>query len=453
MKKNLMTGIAFASLVFAAQGNAAISKQEADRLNADLTPMGAERAGNAAGTIPAWTGEPIKAPDGYDPATTGHHPDPFADDKRLFTIDASNVAQYADQLTEGQQALFKSYPDTFKMHIYPSHRSTNYPKWLEENTYKVSQTAEMEADGNGVNNARAAVPFPIPKTGLEVVWNHLLRFQGVYRQSDYVQVTPDIKGRYSVDKVTHYDYFPYYDPNREDDGMLMMFIANQTAPAAVAGDSFLFHDYINPKKNPRNIWRYFSGQRRVRRAPVFVYDTPIPPSYGYRTIDAFDVFFGSPDKYNWTLVGKKEVYVPYNNYHLQSPDLTVKEIATPFHINPEHARYELHRVWEVVGELKDGQRHIYKKRKFYVDEDSWNITVADLYDDRDELWRVTFSYLKNFWEVPVTWTALEVHHDLIARRYNALPFMNEAKRTHDFSKTPPKDSFFTPASLRRLGAR
>ncbi len=116
-------------------------------------------------------------------------------------------------------------------------------------------------------------------------------------------------------------------------------------------------------------------------------------------------------------------------------------------------RYELHRVWEVVGELKDGQRHIYKKRKFYVDEDSWNIAVADLYDDRDELWRVTFSYLKNFWEVPVTWTALEVHHDLIARRYNALPFMNEAKRTHDFSKTPPKDSFFTPASLRRLGAR
>jgi hypothetical protein len=107
----------------------------------------------------------------------------------------------------------------------------------------------------------------------------------------------------------------------------------------------------------------------------------------------------------------------------------------------------------VVGELKEGQRHIYKKRKFYIDEDSWSIAVADLYDERDELWRVTLSYLKHFWEVPVTWTALEVHHDLIARRYSAQPFMNESKSAADFSQTPPDDSFYTPASMRRLGSK
>ncbi len=453
MKKYIVMGSVVASILFAAQSNAAISKEEADRLSGDLTPMGAERAGNSDGSIPAWTGEPIKVPAGYDASKLQHHPDPFADEKPLFTIDASNVDQHADKLTKGQLSLFKSYPDTFKMHVYPTRRTTNYPKWLEDNTYKVSQTAELEVDGNGVNKARAAVPFPIPKNGLQAVWNHLLRFQGVYRKSDYIQVTPDIKGRYAVDRVVHYDYYPYYDANREDDGLLTMFIANQLAPAAVAGDSFLFHDYVNPKKNARNIWRYFSGQRRVRRAPVFVYDAPIPPSYGYRTIDSMDMFFGSPNKYNWKLVGKKEVYIPYNNYELQSPKLKVKDIATPFHINPEYARYELHRVWEVIGELKEGERHIYKKRHFFIDEDSWNISIADLYDERDQLWRVLVNYLKHYWEVPVTYTTLEVHHDLIARRYNALPFLNEEDETHDFSLSPPDDSFFTPASLRRIGSK
>jgi hypothetical protein len=435
-------------LTYAALTNAAITAEEADRLKSELTPMGAERAGNADGTIPPWTGEGISTK-----RTGSHYPNPFSEDTPLFTIDAGNVDEYADKLTPGQLALFATYPDTFKMPVYPSRRTTSYPDWLVENTYQVSQTAELESDGNGVNNAKAAVPFPIPKSGLEVVWNHLLRFQGTYRVSDYVQVTPDTKGRYAVDKVTHFDYFPYYDRERADDGKLMMFIAQQTAPAKVAGDSFLFHDYVNPKKNPRSIWRYFSGQRRVRRAPVFVYDTPIPPSYGYRTIDSFDMYFGSPDKYDWTLVGKKEIFVPYNNFDLQDPSLKVKEIATPFHINPQYTRYELHRVWVVEGSLKEGQRHIYKKRVFFIDEDSWNITVADLYDKRDELWRVTVSYLMDFWDVPVTWTALEVHHDVIARRYNALPFMSEAKQTHDFSQKPPEDSFFTPASMRRISTK
>lgn len=442
----------FLSLTLAPLSNAAITKEEAERLKSDLTPMGAERAANADGSIHAWTGEGIKVPAGYDGKPGSHHPDPFPQDKPLFTIDASNVERYADKLTAGQLALFKTYPETFKMIIYQSRRTANYPDWLEENTYKVAQTAELEVDGSGVNNAKAAVPFPIPKSGLEVVWNHLLRFQGIYRVTDFAQVTPDTQGRYILDKVIEYDYFPYYDSNKDDE-RLLMFIANQKAPANVAGDSFLFHDNLNPKKNPRNIWRYFSGQRRVRRAPVFVYDTPIPPSYGYRTIDAYDMFFGSPDKYDWKLIGKKEIYIPYNNYRLQSPELKIKDIATPFHINPEYARYELHRTWKVEGTLKDGQRHIYKKRTFYIDEDSWNITIADLYDERDELWRVTMSYLTNYWEVPVTWTALEVHHDIVARRYNALPFMNEAKKTTDFSQTPPDDSFFTPASLRRIGSK
>lgn len=451
--KNLATiSVICALLSGAPLANAAITQEQAERLKNELTPMGAERAGNADGSIPAWTGEDLPIPAGVKNEAGMFHPDPFADDKPLYTIEASNVDQYADKLSDGQVALFKNYPDTFKMHVYPSRRTATYPDWLVENTYKVAQTAELEADGIGVLGAKAAVPFPIPANGLEAVWNHLLRFQGKMRVSDYSQVTPDQKGRFVIDQVYHWDYFPYYDESR-DDGRLMMFIANQTAPARVAGDTFLFHDYVNPKKNPRNIWRYFSGQRRVRRAPVFVYDTPIPPSYGYRTIDSFDMFFGAPDKYDWKLVGKKEMLIPYNNYRLQSPEVTLEEIVVPFHTNPDLNRYELHRTWVVEGTLKEGERHIYSKRVFYIDEDSWSISIADLYDERDELWRVSISYLKNYWQVPVTLTALEVHHDVVAKRYNALPIMNQAAKNHDFSQDPPEDSFFTPSAIRRLGTR
>ena len=147
------------------------------------------------------------------------------------------------------------------------------------------------------------------------------------------------------------------------------------------------------------------------------------------------------------------MYIPYNNYEIQSDELTYEDIVTPFHVNPDYTRYEKHRVWVVEGNLKSGERHIYKKRVMYVDEDSWAIAVTDKYDERDQLWRVIFNYLKTYWEVPVVHEALQVHHDLIARRYNALPLVNEEGGTFQFDKPVPEDDFFTPAELRRLGTR
>jgi hypothetical protein len=431
---------------------AKVNEQEASQLSTTLTPIGAEMAANTDGSIPAWTGSGVEnIPASY----AGHgtiHPDPYPDEKAILIIDSSNYKQHAGQLSPGQVAMFERYPDTFKMPIYVTHRTTTYPDWYVENTRKLATTAELEEDGNGVKNAHAGIPFPIPKSGVEVVWNHLLRFQGKYQEVKFTQVTPDVNGRYIEDKLVRYQLFPYYIEG-DTSGFLTKFIASQTAPAKVAGDSFLFHDYINPKVNPRNVWRYFSGQRRVRRAPVFAYDTPVPPSYGYRTMDDYDMFFGATDKYDWKLVGKQEMYIPYNNFRLQSGDLKYDDILQPSHINPKHTRYEKHRVWVVEGNLKDGQRHVYKKRVLFIDEDSWAVAVTDKYDKRDQLWRVSFNYLKTYWEVPVTHEALQVHHDLVSGRYNSLPLVNEEGGTFNFNKPIPKDNFFTPASLRRLGTR
>jgi hypothetical protein len=452
MNIKTMISAVTAALLCSSIAQAAVSEKEASKLSTTLTPLGAEMAGNADGSIPEWTGAGVEnIPASYQGAGT-IHPDPYSDEKPTLVIDGSNYKQHEKQLSAGQVALFETYPDTFKMPIYPTHRTTSYPDWYTKNTRNLATVAELEEGGNGVKNAHAGIPFPIPQSGVEVVWNHLLRFQGKYQEVKFTQATPDVNGRYVKDKLTRYQVFPYYIEG-DTSGFLTKFIASQTAPAKVAGDSFLFHDYINPKVNARNVWRYFSGQRRVRRAPVFAYDTPVPPSYGYRTMDDFDMFFGATDKYNWELVGKQEMYIPYNNFRLQSAQLKYDDIITPSHINPEHTRYEKHRVWVVEGKLKEGQRHVYKKRVLFIDEDSWAVAVTDKYDERDQLWRVSFNYLKTYWEVPVTHEALQVHHDLVSGRYNTLPLVNEEGGTFNFTKAIPKDKFFTPASLRRLGTR
>ena len=117
------------------QAEAAITAAEADRLGNDLTPLGAEKAGNAAGTIPAWEGGITTPPAGYQKGM--HHPDPYSGDGVLFTINASNVNRYMDQLSIGHQALLKAY-DTYKMPIYPTRRSASNPQRVYDATKRIA---------------------------------------------------------------------------------------------------------------------------------------------------------------------------------------------------------------------------------------------------------------------------------------------------------------------------
>ena len=431
---------------------AAVAPEEAAKLKSDLNPLGGEKAGNADGSIPAWSGKGVPVPAGYK-GPGNHHPDPFPGDKPLFTVTAANMAEYADHLTDGQKALLKTYPDTFKIPVYQSRRTATYSDSYAKNTLNNATTAQLEEGGNGVANAFGGIPFPIPQSGVEAVWNHLLRYQGVYRTETFSQFAPDKMGRFVNDKVTRWQYFPYYDPAKQGSDLLTYLKIKQLSPARVAGDVYLFHDYINPIKKPRNVWRYFSGQRRVRRAPVFAYDTPIPPSQGLRAIDDLDMYFGAPDRYEWKLVGKKEIFIPYNNYRLASPDVKYDQILAKGHINPDLARYELHRVWVVEGQLRDGQRHTYNRRVKYLDEDSWNIAISDRYDETGKIWRCAMSYLKTYWEGPLVYKTIEVHHDLDSRRYNTLPAMNEEKKVFDWQQPVPDEAFFSPQALRRSGVR
>ena len=448
---SLILGV-LAMLLTVPAAQAKVSPEEAARLGKELTPLGAIRAGNQDGTIPAWDGGITQPPPGYKPGM--HHPNPFADDRPLFTITAQNVEQYTEKLSPGQMAMFKRYPKTWRMTVYPTRRSAAFPQEVYEATLANATTAELAPGGNGVVNAIGGIPFPIPREGVEAVWNHILRYRGRTVVQVVGQVAPTAGGAYTLVLLGQNLIFPYYtlgETAKSIKNRNFNFVQSTLGPARIAGQIILVHEPIDQVAEGRHAWSYVPGQRRVRRVTTVAYDVPGNASDGQRTNDQNDMFNGSPDRYDWSLLGRREMYVPYNAYKLHSDRLTYDDIVKPGHINPDHLRYELHRVWVAEAKLKKGFRHIYARRTFYIDEDSWQILAIDQYDNRGEIWRVSEAYVINYYEVPVLYTTLDVHYDLQNGRYLALGLNNQHSIEKFNIKMNRRD--FTPAALRRAGRR
>ncbi len=366
---------------------------KADMLKSELTPLGAERAGNSDGTIPAWDGGFTSIPTNvkYDPKSGDIRPDPFSSDKVLFTITAQNMDQYADKLTEGQKALLKKYP-TYKINVYPTHRTSSAPQWVYDNTYKNAKNAKLTADKLGATGAYGGIPFPIPTEGPEIIINHNARWEGGgdtgERVGNYIvqpngTITDGGSARYRFDR-------PYYnkDGNLETyDNWLISALFEYFSPARRKGEIILSKNPMNYEIGTKAAWQYMPGQRRVRRAPSIDYDTPNPSAGGISTYDDAYMFNGPIDRFEWKLIGKKEMFIPYHNYQYDLAPL--KDLLTPNHANPAHLRWELHRVWVVEATLKQGSRHCYSKRICYFDEDTWFNVLQDKYDTRGNLWRTS----------------------------------------------------------------
>ena len=448
----LQTGVLGLSLL-ASSVMAAVSADEAAKLGTTLTPLGAEMAGNADGTIPAWTGGLPKNAGTVD--ARGFLQDPFASEKPLFVITAENVEQYKDKLTPGQLAMFKRYPQSYRMPVYPTHRSATVPDSVIEATKRNATNTVMVQNGNGLANFDTANPFPIPQNGLEVIWNHITRYRGGSVKRFVTQATPQANGSYSlvyfVDEFTFRGALADVDKSKESN-VLFYFKQRVTAPSRLAGNVLLVHETLDQVKEPRLAWLYNAGQRRVRRAPQVSYDGPGTAADGLRTTDNFDMYNGAPDRYEWKLNGKKEIYIPYNTYKLDSPDLKYADVVKAGHINQDLSRYELHRVWHVTATLKQGERHIYAKRDFFIDEDTWQASAIDHYDGRGTLWRVAEAHNQYYYNHQVPWYTVETLYDLLSGRYLALGMKNEEKQAYEFG-FPAKESDYTPAALRQAGVR
>ncbi len=424
---------------------------DAERLAKDLTPVGAERAGNEDGSIPTWTGG-ISAPP--LPYTEGdHHPDPFAGEQPLLRIDRANVEEHRDLLSEGQVAMIEKYAD-FYIDVYPSHRSAAYPERVYQMTAHNAVSGALTEDGNGVMGVAEGFPFPIPRSGEELMWNHRLRYKGSDSLRHLSLAAPTADGNFTEVLMTVKTLNPYYSPGatlESIDNRLLLFLQQTTAPARLAGNVLLVYETVNQAVQPRVAWLYNSGQRRVKRAPNFAYDSPSAATDGLHVSDMTDMFNGSLDRFDWKLLGKREAYVPYNAYPLHSGRLDFDDLARPGHLDPARLRYERHRVWVVEARLREGQRHINPRRSYYLDEDSYQILMADHYDANGELWRYSEAHPIIFYEVPTLWTTLEIHHDLDSGRFAAYR-LDPGKPAPSFNLDMKPDEF-APQALRRMGKR
>lgn len=450
MNKNktmrVLAVISLAQALCAMPAWSAVNAEQAAELGKRLTPVGAEQAGNADGSIPAWTGGFTQTPPGHKKGKMDI--DPFPNEKPIVTIDAKNMEQYKGRLTESVQRLMANYPN-FNIEVYPTHRTASTPDWFNEYTAKNAVSAQLSPDVKTVSGAYGGTPFPIPKTGGEVLWNHFLSWKGTAIEQQISLFMIDGGGRRSLTAAIQIDdLYRYHLPGGEKDfdGFWQWHRALTTAPGRSAGEALVGIWPVDFQKNQPGSWQYMPGQRRVRKLPNVQFDTPNFYVSGMMQFDEAYGFFGSPEQYDWKLVGKKELYIPYNTNKLLAAK--PEDAFGPGFVNPKLVRWELHRVWEVEGTLRPGVRNAVPRRKLYMDEDSWNIVMTDLWDSQNKLYRGAIAYTGINYDLP----------GVLALPFNNTDFQQQAYTIGSFidhyTPVEPKPrSFFSAESLTQSALR
>ncbi|WP_321812251.1 MULTISPECIES: DUF1329 domain-containing protein [unclassified Burkholderia] len=426
---------------------AAVGAEEAGKLKATLTPMGAEREGSKDGAIPAWTGEIIKGGD----TSGGKRSDPFANEKPLYSITPQTMAQYSDKLTDGQQALLKKYPD-YRIDVYPTHRTGVAPQWVYDATFRNATSAKLEAGNLKVAGAYGGIPFPIPKSGDEAIWNHLLRWSpgGDVSGVSHYQVTAD-GGKVLLSSGKLYEQRPYYVKDGADkfEGYYYKVYAVTSSPALHAGEANVGWSEIDRSGTLDPAWTYLPGQRRVRKLPVAAYDTPMPASSGLTTFDELNVFSGPTDRYEWKIVGKKEMIVPYNvNRALKVSD---EKLVGKRFIDPDAVRWEVHRVWVIDAQLKAGKRHQVPHKRFYLDEDTWTVVLADGWDAKGQLWRTYWQWLIAMPDAPGAIPTTFGQYDLLGSTYIIENALGSARPQYEIPPQGLHGDMFTADAMAAAG--
>ncbi|WP_243393536.1 DUF1329 domain-containing protein [Solimonas fluminis] len=457
MNRSSLTRLSAMALALALTGTvfAKSTSGEAAKLDGDtLTCAGALRAGSDSGVAP-YTGQWLDGWPGITPAERiGYTAGPYAAEKPLFTITAANMAEHAVRLTPGQQKMLKAYPD-FRIPVYPSHRDFRMPDWACEVTKKNAASAQVKPNGKGLEGINAGIAFPFPASGLEAIWN-----VATVRRPASEQVVNDIAAVYPNGAITMAQQFymsmnPSHGPDSIkpfSDKVQAYFLSEFYAPPRDKGfisTGWQPNDFTD---DATSAWQYLPGTRRVRQAPNICCDYPVPPA-GMHTVDDNYIFNGSPERYDWKLVGRQEFYMPSHMFRINDPTLKYKDVLGKQGINPELLRFELHRVWVIEGNLKPGMRHVYKKRVIYADEDTWLPAWGDNYDSRGELWRskyIAYRYAPNAQAYHRT---VAVYHDLKSHAYEATYLVNEVGKdnwwkVNDFSLKP---EMFGPKAAQSRG--
>lgn len=447
----LLTGssLAAAALPTARAKSAA---PDATLLTTTLNPLGGERAGNADGSIPAWTGGLVSPP---LPSNQQVDVPLFTDEQPLYTVDSSNVTQYQNLLTAGTQRLMEKFG--LKIAVFETHRTAAAPQYVYDNTAKNVTRSKPEPAGArfGFTGGYGGVPFPIINTsdpflgGAQVIWNHLLCWN-IY--SNYVKFSPGFVvtgGRVVlVYGGMERSILPYFDPSGSPetyDGYYSKEHAYFLLPPASDGGEAIVWTSSNTYEKPDITWSLVNGQGRVRKAPDEAYDTPSSASNGLINYDDSSGFAGSPQKYDWKVVGKQEMLVPYNCNAIHQTNS--HELIQPAFPNPEIIRWEKHRVWVVEATLHPGERNTTARQICYMDEDTWMILLADMYDSNNAMVKTCAVYNRCVPSLPGTIALAQAFWRMDSGDYTVIGNMSYPPYKSDMFLTEQAGTFFNPEQM------
>ena len=423
-----------------------------------LTPIGAERAGNADGSIAAWDGGLTEKPAGFEQGE--RLPNPFPQDKPIYTITAANMAAHAESLSEGHKALLKTYPDTYFMHVFESRRTCNFSQKVYDHARRNAVSGRLVSDGNGIEGALVGAPFPFPQNGLHVFWNHRLSPRPFKFRRWYAMAPVAADGSYELIRKVDDGINHFAGPGRRTEGDVATLADLQniwvtrreqtTAPGRVSGNIELMRDTVDLATGPRQAWAHTPGPpARVRRVLESGYDTELSFSGGLAAYDQMDMWNGPPDRFDLRLVGKREIITPINNFDLANA--AYADLLRPGHINQHHVRYENARAWVVDARLKPGSSHVDARRLAYQNEDAMRWFAIANYDAAGTLARVQEGPLTHWYDIGICYNAMELVYDLRSGQYLANAMTAEEPRITTTSDDVRPERY-TPAAM-RLGCR
>lgn len=450
---SLLAGTGVATAAPMHFGYAQHALPDAGLLTTTLTPYGAERAGNADGSIPAWTGGWTKP----HVASNVSLDEPFyaQDEKALYTVDADNLEQYQSLVPPGLSALISKFD--YKLIVYPTHRTAAAPQYVYDNIAQNVARSKLDPRGGrfGFTGGYGGIPFPIiditnPDTGgSQLIWNHLTAWGGFSNKSLFAVAMVVINGKATLSGGQYGQFlYPYYDPNGSPDaysGYYSKLHIKDLAPANVDGQELLVWHSTNVNVTPDITWELLNGQARVRKAPNEAYDTPNSAYDGISNIDESQCFYGNPAQYDWKYIGKQEMLIPYNCNAMRyqsGPDF-----AGPKAPNPSAARWEKHRVWVIEATLHPGMTNVLAKRRFYLDEDTYNAVLGESYDADGNMVKAYISYIRSAPSVPMNNPVNILTFNLMTGDYIFNGNISYPGHTGGVYDVPVNNAYFDPQEM------
>ncbi len=330
---------------------------------------------------------------------TGFKPDlsRAGDVKKGKKVTEKNLEKYEHLLPPMMKLLIKKYGLKMKLRPYePIHPSTGYI----EATNKYRGQAKIIDVGDdyrkrGLEKYTAGLPFPDPKTGLEIAWNYHYGYNGDDADTYFnllwisaasgVEHTEVWRWAYIIRTINRTDLDPI--PAIESfvkKRLQYTSITYALEPYDKKGFGAVYSRSVDPLDQQGHI--YVPAMRRILRNTFGTRgDTWNSTDLLYEDVRGY---MGYPEWMHWKLVGKKTLLAPMHAGVALGKGKVGKafDLEKPPHWNPI-ATYEPRPTYvvEVRPKFPD---YPYKKMLLYIDAETFLITYKECFDKKDDLWKV-----------------------------------------------------------------